>query len=384
MSRVCGERIDGMERRKPPHPWSDLPCRADDLFDVVGAFLRGDDVTSVATAYPTAALDVLIDRHRLGPLLATRCLAAPAAASLPEATLARLRATHQRQQSIARRCLVLLDEIEAQCRSARLRFLVVKGMAMAQRWYGDVAARGYWDLDLMVAEADRACMEAILRGLGAFRLSRVVVAPRWSAAFHHAFDYERDGVKLDLHWCMTRLPGMAGDVDEAFARCERLDLQGRTITVLSLQDELHFLLVSAFADILRGHLRLQTFVDLWELSRRVPEDAWSAFFEQRRREGSEAVCCATLGVLLAALRLGDMAPALVRVIDAYPTAESARALLLPSPGGWRSKSWGASLVPGGRVRNAVWWATSLPFRLAASHPAWRRRRPAGRVESGRQ
>lgn len=360
-------------RRRPPHPWQDLPCAADDLFELVGALLRGETAASVAVGRASpAALDVLVDRHRLGPFLATHAVAILEDMALPAATLARVRAARERQVGIAERCLTLLRDVDAHCQAEGLRFLVVKGPALATRCYGDVAARGYWDLDLMVAAPDRPAMESILQRIGAVRLSRVFVAMPLSAAFHHAFDYERGGVKLDLHWCMTRLPGVRSDLAAAFARADALELGGRTARVLSLEDELHFMLVGAFADLQRGHVRLQTLVDLFELSRQQPTMDWSAFFARRAHEGTERICRATLEVLLAALRLGAEAPALVDALRGRSTTRAARELFLPSPGGLRGKRWAARALPVGLLHYAAWWSVSLPFRVAASHPAWRR------------
>ena len=201
-----------MARRRPPHPWRDLPCAADDLFEFTGALLRGDvDAIVGAIASPASVVDLLVARHRLGPLLATRAADAAWMGKLPPATNDRIRATHERQRLVADRCLALLDAIDVECRTAALPFLIVRGPAMALHCYGDIAARGYWDLDIMVAEGDLARMESLLERIGAFRLSRTVLGRNLSTRFHHAFDYERDGVRLDLHWCMSRLPGVRFD-----------------------------------------------------------------------------------------------------------------------------------------------------------------------------
>lgn len=364
----------GMARRRPPHPWRDLPCGHDDLFEFVHAMLRDDgDSLGETMRASDLAIEVLVARHRLGPLLASRMPGASWSTGLLPTTVELIRAARERQSFVAERCLGLLGIIDAECGMAGLPFLVVKGPAMAVRCYGDIAARGYWDLDVMVRESDRAAMQSLLERIGAFRLSRTPLGASLSARFNHAFDYERDGIKLDLHWCMTRLPGVRCDDEGAFAGAEAIDLAGHGVRVLSFADELHFILVSAFADIQRGYLRLQTFIDAWELLRRMPSDDWAEFFARRDREGTGRICRETLRVLLASLRLGKSVPAIVEAIGGCASPEVARQLLLPSPGGVRGKRWAVSALPVGPARYAAWWCASLPFRVAASHPAWRRR-----------
>lgn len=364
-----------MARRRPPHPWRDLPCPPDDLFEFVGGLLREDgDAVPRRVPDPDAAVDVLVARHRLGPLLASRVDAAPWGARLSAATIDRIRASHERQAAVAERCLSLLGRIDDECRAAGIPYLVVKGPAMAVRCYGEVASRGYWDLDVCVGEGDLGAMESLLGRIGAFRLSRTPLGAGISARFNHAFDWELDGIKLDLHWCMTRLPGVRCDERRAFARSESLGLAGRLVPILSVADELHLVLVSAFADIQRGSLRLQTFIDAWELARRMPGGAWPGFFADRERERTDRICRETFRVMLASLRIGPPSPGLLESIGALPAPEEARRALLPSSGGWRGKRWALTVLPVGPVRYAAWWGVSLPFRVAACHPAWRRRR----------
>ncbi len=365
-----------MPQRRPPHPWRNLPCTADELFEFTGALLCGDmDAVIRKLSAPDSVVGLLVDRHRLGPLLATRESDAAWTSRLATATKDRIRATHQRQEMAAERCLTLLDAIDAECRiEEALPFLVVKGPAMALRCYGGIAARGYWDLDIMIAEGDRVRMESLLERIDAFRLSRTLLSGSVSARFNHAFDYERDGVKLDLHWSFSRLPGVRCDGAGALARGESLNLSGRTVRVLAPADELHFVLVSAFADIQRGYVRMQTFIDAWELIRRISPSDWPAFFAARKGERTEHICRETLRVMLASLRIGDAVPELVEALGGCPTTQVARQLMLPSPAGIRGKRWASHALPVALPRYAVWWCVSLPFRVAASHPAWRRRR----------
>ena len=366
-------------KRRPPHPWAGLPCPPDDLFDVLGGLLRGEDaaVARLISMRPGAieAIQVLLARHRVGPFLQHRLRDSPVTQALPAEVREQIRARHRRQVEIAQGCLGLLEMFDRECHAAAIPFLLLKGPAMAQRLYGDVAGRGFWDLDILVAEHDRARMFHLLDRCGCFRLSTVFVSDRLSAAFTHAFDYEKDGVRLDLHWSLSRLPGLRCEVAGVMARRQQFEVGGVSAPVLCMEDELAFLLVSVFADIQRGSVRLQSFVDVWQLLRRTPVTDWSRFIANRVSEGSDRICADTLRVTLGALDLGGEFPELVDRLGGCPPTGEARSLLLSSSGGIRRKAWAAQRLPVSLPRYAAWWLLSLPFRVAASHPAWRRPLP---------
>ena len=85
------------------------------------------------------------------------------------------------------------------------------------------------------------------------------------ATVHHGFDFERQGLRLDLHWCLSRQPGYR--IDEAAFWERRLTWRhgDLTIEVPHPQDELHLLLISAFDDLQRGALRFQSLLDVQAL-----------------------------------------------------------------------------------------------------------------------
>lgn len=373
---VPGSGTPGKATPRPPHPWSDPENSARSLVEWLGRLLCGqDDVLASRVrsgADRPSLVENLVRRHRLGPYLHRRLASSPLATSLPASTIERIQSSAIRQEQISARCLEGLEGLGERFEAAGLVPILIKGPALAIRLYGGVAARGYWDLDLLVRASDRVEVCRLLDGCGFTRLSATPLGERLTARFHHAFDYASGAWKLDLHWSLSRLPGLQLDEPALFARAEQIELAGRRWAILADEDELTALMLGSFADIARGYLRLQSFVDLFAWLERNPGVDWPAWLQRRRHERTERIARQVLGLFLASLGLESRFPALVADLGPRPTREQACAVLAPSRAGWRGKRWAARGLPVSPGRYAGWWLVSLPLRVAASHPGFRR------------
>jgi hypothetical protein len=179
-----------------------------------------------------------------------------------------------------------------------------------------------------------------------------------------------------LHWCVSRAPGIGLKTDDLFDRSVPLEIDGMTFRALRPEDELAVLLISAFADIQRGYLRLQSFVDIANVMERVPEAEWIAFFRRQSSHGTEGMSRAVLGLVLSLFDLAEANPKLSSLLSPLPAKAEALAVLLPSSGGRAAKRWALPHLPVGRLHYTCWWLTSLPFRAAASHHLFRRPLPS--------
>lgn len=103
----------------------------------------------------------------------------------------------------ARLDAVAVEAIDA-LRDAGIDALVLKGAALGEALYGPEHARGYFDIDLMVAPAARAVSENVLSTLGYTNViaergiedvADVLHAEAWSR-----LDAEIGNVMVDLHW----------------------------------------------------------------------------------------------------------------------------------------------------------------------------------------
>jgi hypothetical protein len=333
----------------------------------------------IASCSETAgAVEMLASRHRAGPWLAQSLAGTGAWAALPAACRERLTRSADLQAAATRECMAHLRELDTTLARLDVPYVLLKGPELGARFFGSPLARGYRDLDLLVTEehGDEVCVA--LERAGHWRLSRWLLGARASARFVHAVDYRHGGRLLDLHWCVSRVPGVRTRTTDLFSRADLLELDGMAVRVLSREDELSLLLISAFADIQRGYLRLQSLVDIAHVPAAPPDLAWVDFLRSRGPEGTRSMCEAVLALMAALFRGDGDAAAFGTDVSRLMAPREALAVLLPSPGGCAAKYWALRHLPVGPLHYAAWWTISLPFRLAASHPLFRRVHPDDR------
>lgn len=369
----------------PSKPWTDLGCSPEDLVNVVGAVVR-QDIAGLADWFrdspdATQVVEILAARHRVGPFLTSSLDDTLAWGALPETARIRLRKSAELQSAAAEICLQHLAELDGLFGSLSLPFIVLKGPELGIRFGSGAASRGYRDIDILVQEKDRRAVCGALEASGYHRLSRHFLSSTISARFNHATDYKKEERLLDLHWCISRLPGLRIDGDELFRRAVRLEISQRSVQVLCPSDELLLLLLSSFADIQRGYLRLQPFVDIAKVAGTLPADSWDDFFERGRTDGTDRICRAVLNLVVSAFDLDRSITGLDRHIGSASSPSQAIEVLLPSPGGRRAKQWALRYLPVGGLKYLLWWTVSLPFRSSASHPYLRRRQPIAKAVS---
>jgi hypothetical protein len=133
--------------------------------------------------------------------------------AIPSAACDELDAIRRRvlTQNLARRAAA--REVAEALDHARIPFIVLKGVALAEELYGDLSLRGFNDLDVMVPmdRIEAACSLARRLGYGLVRFTDVRDWMRVGA--HAAGMARRDGYGLDLHWTIgPELPANSPDV----------------------------------------------------------------------------------------------------------------------------------------------------------------------------
>lgn len=194
------------------------------------------------------AFVALAARHAVAPLV-YRPLAAQAASRPLAHALDALRALFEEN---ARRNLVLtrhlLDAVDA-LEHAGIPALPIKGPVLAVSAYGDIAARQFGDLDVLVPRRD----------IGRARTALAELGYRWAAAldpgpeqalmgadYHLALEHPAAGVTLEVHWALGR--GGAGAMRRArwaWRHAQRMPLLGRELHTLSREALLVYLCVHA-------------------------------------------------------------------------------------------------------------------------------------------
>lgn len=130
-------------------------------------------------------------------------------------------------------------EISGALGAAGVRAVAYKGPALAVDVHGDVGARWFTDLDLLIAEADRDRAVRAMRALGyawpaglSDRAERVY--SRWEGVAHLA---RGDDLPVELHWrCQAPRYGGPQDPADVVARARPCGLGGGSVLVPAPED----------------------------------------------------------------------------------------------------------------------------------------------------
>ena len=296
-------------------------------------------------------------------------------APLPAALRGGLQRRHAMESRKRELLLAELVRVTEAFHAAGVACIVLKGPALATRFYGSEDRRSYWDLDLLVRQDDLARCRRVLRDLGFQRLSPMLFGERISLAVAHALDFSRNEVGLDLHWKLSNHPSFRIDYRRVWERAERGLLSGRTCSVLSPDYLLTLVLLSSFKDIERGALRLRSFVDLWMILDRIEADLeWAPFLAERSDENIRVICVSVLALFLVVFQAGTRFPHLAQALTSepdvarVPTRAAALQLIEPTFLGPARRLWASGLYETSRARHLIWWALSLPVRLNVHKP----------------
>ncbi len=194
---------------------------------------------------------------------------------------------------LAARNLMLASELKGILQAFEERQLPcapLRGLALAERLYGDITTRPMGDLDLLVRKADLPEVASILRGLGFSEMDR---RPGFAQAFYYTLKFfkERHGwIIVEPHWTLAYPPFVDRiDMEGVWERCVRGRVVGIETWLLAPEDLLLHLCLH-----LTHHDAAAPLLWLYELDRLVREERetldWSRVVSLARE--------ATLGVFL--------------------------------------------------------------------------------------
>jgi hypothetical protein len=344
----------------------------------------------VATGLDADGLMRAAEAHGLVPLLARHLLGELAADGPPELR-ARARAGARASAIWSFALAAELIDVLAALHGAGIAALAIKGPVSAALCYGDIGARAFSDLDLLIAptEVERAASVLAARGYTPQlpfdpRLFGRLVQLDSELLFRHA-----DGRRLvDLHWGLLRrgYSFSPGD-DGPFAVRQSVCVDAGQVSTLGTEATLLFLLLHGMK---HDWSRLSWLCDVAELLRRNRELDWDALLAWSAPAGRRRFI--DIGLLLAHALLDAPVPAEAlrrgnadSGVERFAT-ELARRLLreddLAAPGSLRANSIGlayfrAMVSPRDRLRFLhdvalrptlhEWNAVPLPPALAPLH-----------------
>jgi hypothetical protein len=220
--------------------------------------------------------------HGLTPLLYRWLRRSGNGRRLPAAMVERL---ERQAVTVAARNLILADELARILRAFAERQLPcapLRGLALAERLYGDLTARPMGDIDLLVRKVDLAEVGQLLRDQGFIEMDR---RPGFAAAFSYTLEFCKDRhgwIIVEPHWTLA-YPPFADRVDmgEVWARCARHQVVGVETWGVSREDLfLHLCLHVVHRD---GTAPLLWYHELDRLLRQAPEAFdWSRFLSVAR------------------------------------------------------------------------------------------------------
>lgn len=155
-------------------------------------------------------LSTVIERHRIAPAIAD----AIDLTTFPEATREALSAAVRRNAMDTLQHVAETRRIDKALRAEGVRPVFLKGWLLAEKLFGNAAARQARDLDLLVAEAERSQAISALQDLGyqpeeshsdryLDRTQEVVSAELNNLAFRHA----ATGMLVEVHWRSHQFAG---------------------------------------------------------------------------------------------------------------------------------------------------------------------------------
>ena len=165
--------------------------------------------------------------------------------------------------------------------------VAVKGVALALRYYGNLALRPVGDIDLLVRRSQIEPGAAILREMGYVALPGSGHARAFGALRNRALVYLKEGgPTVELHWDLASVPPYARRfaTPAIWERSQRIAVGSAEARYLDPADELRYLCFHYAAQ--HYAERLIWLVDIAELVRALPADwDWLVFVNETREAG---------------------------------------------------------------------------------------------------
>lgn len=223
----------------------------------------------------------------------------PFATDLDEALAGDLRRAYEAN---TRRNLTLVGELRAVLDALAphaIEAMSWKGLVLAQRAYGDISLRQFFDLDVLVRRDKVAAARDALAPLG-FAPEKEMTAAEQKAYVDHQGELElvraTDGLWLEIHSAIVpSYYGGGTPSEELWQRVAYVELARVRVPALDIADEMEALCVHGSK---HRFERLAWILDLAMLARRMDDGAWSRLTAGATSHGT--VRMVRLGLLLAA------------------------------------------------------------------------------------
>jgi hypothetical protein len=180
----------------------------------------------------------------MGPLVFQNAEQAGLLSLMPPAVVESLADTYRRSWINNRRLRGELASLLDVMAKQELDVMLVKGVAIAGRYYGEIALRPSGDIDLLVHPGDAPTCERLLLAKGYRPLPGRQRTTEWHALVNRSLAFRHpDGYIVEVHWMLASRPSYVASfpLDEIWRSADTIEVAGRHARYLSAADELRFL-----------------------------------------------------------------------------------------------------------------------------------------------
>jgi Uncharacterised nucleotidyltransferase len=231
--------------------------------------------------------------HELTPLICHALM--DAGCSLPSATSEHLvSTTRQNTQKNLLLTAELLRIIQALV-GEKIRAIPYKGPVLAASTYGNLAMRGFCDLDLLIAKQDVQRARSVMLQLGyggEYSLTPAQETRYLRSACEHNFVHHGNRVQVEIHWQVVPVAlGLALEFDRFWSRTQLLQIGGARLHVLSPEDAVLVLSIHGFKHLWSC---LKWVCDIATLLSSSADLDWSYILDEADRIGAARVVLVVL------------------------------------------------------------------------------------------
>ncbi|MBK6510380.1 MAG: nucleotidyltransferase family protein [Haliea sp.] len=251
--------------------------------------------------------------------------------------------------------------------SAGLEFLLLKGLHLAEQYWGSVENRFTWDLDMMIEPQHLDEAVHVLQQTGYRSTHASALQPRFVRRFSHAMEFKQASIAVDLHWVFRPRPGHLVDYPAIWRRRDSWDYHGHRYSVLAAEDALLMLLLGIAEDVERAEPNYRKLWDIYLMLRSNAVADWNGFFERTQQQGVGRLVVALLAFTCHALACADEFPELQQALARWSKGLYCSAaeldLVLARPAKHpANRLWIARLQPVSTAYYLAWWTVTAPMR----------------------
>tara|TARA_R110000823_G_scaffold295738_3_gene415586 strand:- start:35405 stop:36502 length:1098 start_codon:yes stop_codon:yes gene_type:complete len=286
-------------------------------------YLVDGDIDSAAGYFPDdkAARDsllALLGRNQLGGYFHLLIKDGPLQSLLPAVEAAELEKAYLTQAERAHSHLVLLKQLQQCFERRNVPFVVLKGLYISHRFFGDISKRFMWDLDVLVHPEDLQLALEAAESMGLAPTAELpvdVTDPRWGI---HAVELADQRGKVDIHIALRNLPGIHIDLDRQWRHARPYTIDGAPLPCASDEDTLFLCCLGLGTDMRRGRFNLRKVWDVYLMLRQIDGTIdWPAFLAQRDREGALQLVINTLAFVIFLIDCAEECPSVVAALQPH-------------------------------------------------------------------